>query len=277
MLEYTIGEFNRNHYIKKRKKHMKRRVGCLGFLFGASIIIGTLIGILFELGRTGVATIAAQPTYTQITTPSTNKKDLTILFIGIDQLPPEESHLVSAWLVKVETLPANGVTNIHLSLRTLYPILPEMVTTFSLKDYSQAHAPVVVNPNDINSISTLAPLNQPEVTWDHIIIIDEFLMNSAILLSDVNTSLIPEQPSKNLFKKPWDSPQKAYKQQSAILKNFCNSPEAFTLFSVAEQLKNLAANHIVSPLSINDIFSLWQITVNVGAESAVSCEFYPQQ
>ena len=258
---------------------MKRRAGCLAILFGASIIIGTLIGSVFRDGMNGV--FAATPSPTPTPPPSTNKKDLTILFIGVDNFPPEESHLVSAWLVKVENLHINGLTDIHLSLRTLYPILPEMVT-FSpdLKDYSQPHSPVVVNPNDFNSISTLALLNQPKVTWDHIIIIDEFLMNSTILLSDVNIDDDDdnfEQPSNNLFKKPWDSPLDAYTQQAAILKNSCNTPEAYTEFTVAEKLKLLAVNHISSPLSIDDIFRLWQINVNIGDEYTISCEFFPQQ
>ena len=78
-----------------------------------------------------------------------------------------------------------------------------------------------------------------------------------------------------MFKKPWENPNATYRQQSSVLKNVCDNPEAFFEYNVASKLISLYPDHILSTLTANELFRIWQINVNVGEHVSVSCEFIP--
>lgn len=254
---------------------MKRRVGCFSLLFISSLIVGTVIGIIFEVGRITATNGKTLPTNTPVptTTPPSDKP--TILFIGVNQLPPQTSYLESAWLASQEFHLDNGSTTINITLEPLYPVVQSMDPSPALSPYIKPHQPLTFNPNNLETLINLAPLRDANISLDQIIILDEFFMNSAILLSDpAHTTTTLEAPDTSLFVKPWNDPAGAYQQQYSILTNLCYHPNNYFHFQIANTLKALYQDHIRSQLTADELFSMWQINVNLG-DIQIICDIQP--
>ncbi|HKJ26187.1 MAG TPA: hypothetical protein VJ965_00995 [Anaerolineales bacterium] len=237
--------------------------------------MGAVIGIIFEVGRKSTSTIQPTPTFTPAPVSTSTKAN--ILFIGVNQINSQISYLESAWLANQEFYLEDDKTNIKVTLISLYPVTQSMITTPDLAVYTKPHQPMMLNPENFESLEGLPPLSQANLSWEnvHIVLLDEYFMNSAIVLSNPTNPTQLKPPSDSLFVKPWTDPAGAYLQQHSILTNLCHHPEGYFRFNVAHTLIDLYQQHIRSTLTSDDLLSMWQINVNLG-DIEIVCDIFPE-
>lgn len=245
---------------------------CFGILFGLSIVIGITIGMMIRdnLDAYGSST----PTITVPPPNSEPQLNDTILFIGVDDLQAETPMLEGAWLATLCNKNDHTTNDIHIILITLYPIIPEHVSSVEQAFLSQPHEAIPVDPNDLSSLIETKPIFNSEKSWSHVILVDNNAMNVIISLINPNSPRPIPTPSPETFIKSWTNPTGAYNQHFAILTTLCEEPKSFALYNTIVDIVYLNNTHIQTNLSNEGLIRLWQL-VNYSQGKNIICDFYP--
>jgi len=247
---------------------MKGR-SCFGILFGLSIIAGIFIGKGINDILGGGPTITPPPP-----PPPPPVISDTILFIGVDHLDSPQPLLEGAWLAALGDEKNQPKDTIHIKLITLYPIISGHVTSMEQSRYAEPHPPIPIDPKNLDHLNDIPPISFTEETWTHVIIIDEIAMNTIILLTNPNISPPFPPPENDVFIKPWEDPQGAYEQHSAILYTLCEEPDSYAQIDTIREVIKMNGSNIKSDLDIDGLINLWQV-VNYSVGKKIHCSFYP--
>ena len=238
-----------------------------------SIVVGIILAIIISNGMTPDLGITPSPQ-----PYSASGLEDTYLILGVENLTGQTHNLEGAWLATLCTEEDHTSEAIHIILMTLYPILSDNINNFELRKYANPHAPIQFDPNDLNSIASIPPVAMADEPWDHVIILDEVAMNTAIYLNDVNNSDPIPTPSADTFIKPWNDPARAFQQQSSIITTLCDEPEAYGKLTTIQRIIELTGSHLLFSFQDHDqsLFSLWQV-VDLQPGETVECELYPDR
>lgn len=257
---------------------MSREKSCFGILFSLSIIIGVALGMIIRQGMRqpdlDPLSVSASALGSEINPDDPASFARTYLFIGVDNLLGK-ANLEGAWLITLSNPDDHPEGTIEIILTTIYPLLSEQVIVPDQHQFTKPHPAIQVNVNDLNSIEAIGPLSYTDYEWSDVIIIDEVTINTAIQLNDVNYSGPINTPTADMFIKPWENPEKAFRQQWGIITTLCTEPQAYSNFNTIQRLKNLYGDHIISTLSGDDLLKLWQV-INYNQNDTIDCEIYPQ-
>jgi len=245
--------------------------GCFGILFGLSIVVGVSIGMMFKDAISATATLTPPPIEA---TEYPQLKD-TILILGVDSLESERPLLEGAWLVTLCNKNDHDSEALHFILITLYPVIPENVTSVEQSYLTKAHAAIPIDPNNISGLKEISPLSITTETWSHVIILDEFAMNLIVSLTNPNIQKPYPTLSPNTFIKSWENPIKAFSQHRAILITLCEEPDTYAQFNTIQEIVRLNNRHIKTNLTDDGLINLWQL-VNFSAGKKIFCDLYPK-
>jgi hypothetical protein len=197
-----------------------------------------------------------------------------ILMVGVDDLQKTYPAMEGAWLVEFCDDPDHRDQAIHLKIITLYPIIPEAVTSTQQSLYAQPHAPITINPNDLWGLADQPPISFSNDRWSQVVVMDEVAANLVIALQDMNTPRPVPTPSPNAFIKPWINPQGARQQQDRILTTLCEHPAPIGHLSVVNEILQLESSHIITTLPEGGLLKMWQV-VNFTQDKTVICTRFP--
>jgi len=249
-----------------------RAKSCFGILFGLSIVIGITIGMMIK--DTLYVSGSATPTMTVPAPDSDPKVDDTILFIGVDDLQSETPMLQGAWLATLGNKDDHTANDIHITLITLYPIIPEHVKSVEQANLAQPHEAIPVDPDNLASVTEIRSIFNLEENWSHVIIVDDFAMNVIISLINPNSQRPIPTASPDTFIKSWTNPTGAFNQHFAILKTLCEEPKSYALYTTIVDIIKLNNTHLKTNLSDDGLIRLWQL-VNYSQGKTIQCDFYP--
>lgn len=253
---------------------MNRGKSCVGFLFGLSLLVGMVLGyfVLTGIEDTRAGTVIPDPSPLDETTTAP-RQDM-ILLLGVDDLQKTYPALEGAWLIEFCDDPDHNDQYLHIKIITLYPIIPEAVTSTQQSLYAQPHAPVTINPNDLWGLADQPPLSFSTDRWSQVVVMDEVTANVVISLQDMNTPRPIPTPTSSAFIKPWINPQGAHHQQEGILTTLCEHPAPLGHLSVVNEILQLEGSHIRSTLSEGGLLKMWQV-VNFTQDKTVVCTRFP--
>jgi hypothetical protein len=248
---------------------------CFGILFSMSLVVGIIFAIIISNSMKDLD-LDIDRTITPTKTDDVNPED-TYLIIGVDSLAGQTHNLEGAWLATLCSEEDHASDAIHIVLITLYPILSENINNFELRKYANPHDPIQIDRNDLNSIASIPPVAMSEEPWDHVIILDEVAMNTAIHLNDINISDPIPTPSLDTFIKPWEDPARSFQQQSSIIKTLCDEPEAYGKLATIQRIIDLSESNLLVYFQGQNLslFKLWQM-VDLQPGETVECELYPE-
>lgn len=254
---------------------MSREKSCFGILFSFSIIIGIVLGYII---RQGIRFPSVDPrsisAAASVPLEDETSVGQTFLVIGVDNLI-SDSHLQGAWLATLDNPGDHTGGSLQIILVTLYPVIPENVSSLEQSKFSKPHAPIPVDAHNLSSINSLEPLAFTDQTWSQVIILDEIAMNAAIQFSNLNAAEPISTPTADMFVKSWENPEKSLHQQWGIITTLCEEPEAYSQYSTIQKINNFYGTHILSTLDAPGLLKFWQV-VNYKQTDTISCEIYPQ-
>ncbi len=252
---------------------MGKKNGCLGLLFSVFLILGVIVAKMISDGMDTPPTLPT-PTPTAVS-PAPKSQIPVFLVIGVNQFSSNQTYLESAWLISITPEMADGLNKLNIILVGIYPVTPEMVSNPDLGYLANTHAPIPIDLQNIDSLSSMALFTGYETSWDEVIVLDEYAMNGIIHLGDRNAAHQIPTPSPNLFTKPWDSPAASFEMQSGILENLCNNPHAYLQFQTLQDILSLYPNHLQSTMEASKLSNLWQVYTN-GDKTVIYCDPYPK-
>lgn len=242
---------------------------CLPMVFGFSLILGLALGFyITSIFKPQTTPTPPLPDHS----PSTSLG--TFLIVGIDHISPDQTVLVSAWLL-TPYLDDPADHQINVLFKALYPITTAMVTSPEMIAFSQPHDAIPITSLEDEFFFSLIPLSLMNATWEHTIVIDDQAMNTIIELSDPKGCSPAPTPAPTLFKSSWLFPDEALEQQKSIIQHLCAHPEEFMRIDVINQIVDLIPNNLASTLSKEELISLWQVNINIGNKVSLVCNIFP--
>jgi hypothetical protein len=201
-----------------------------------------------------------------------------VLILGMTNFEDEQIFLESAWHATFSSNSRDDGYQINIDLFAIYPPSAGSMTDSNLTQYHIAHPPIVfpkayLDNLDVREfIKTNPLLNQSDVFFEDVVVLDEYAMNYIIELTNTNPILPPTGSS---FCNPWDDPQNCHDIQHHILETLCSPPQNILRYTNFIRVFDVVPNHLKSTLSQDRILSLWQLSTNLNTPPQISCDIFP--
>lgn len=219
--------------------------------FLVSLYIGFSIGKIIKEGQDDYLAVQSQTASYPYPSLMTEK---TILIAGVETLETPRSVLESAWLLSYQE------DIMELKLTPLYPV----AETAHLFEYLGPHPPIMVSTENLDEFKTLPVLTGQGVSWDDVILIDEYALNMIIETTSAVPNLASPKKVAQTLEKAWIDPDKTLAQQKNIITYLCSHPKPFGNLESIQNLLNLIPNHIHTTLTEDYLLSQWQFLTNSG-------------
>lgn len=238
---------------------MKNKLLLLIFIL--SLVFGVYFGAKYN-GRTDVGSSVGNNGNRVIindTSPTAIPWQENFIIVAVDTIS-SQAYVNSIWLLMIDK---------DTSDRSMVSIYPQN----SGDKYSEAHQPIILNANDIESIINLDVITSQKLLMNHIVVVDETFVN---LLVSMSGGVAIEGVSYSTFSEiidsalPWKNPQGSLSNQLAVLTSICgmdydiNVQDLFAGASIPE--------HVVTTTSLSDLNARWNVMVLTG--SGNNCEIF---
>ena len=210
--------------------------------FKAFLIIGFLTGIF-------IGSLSASAASSRIV----NDPQQNYLIALVENAQDEDSPLLALWL---------AATYLESGEISWMPIYPQPLEAENVS-FSEMHDPVWVKPQITESWQSLELLNEQEIRWDEIIVLDNEAL--AVLGSFI------QRDNELHSASTWIEPQNALYQQVGLIQEICEQSQAFNNPAVLDQLLLLIANpaNMHTSLSSFEFITMWDKLAN--KQFDVSC------